>query len=50
MFIPTKGWLHGYMITRHFGVPLARYMEGSRVVRSRYGFTKFHALERVVKR
>jgi hypothetical protein len=50
MFIPTPhrpSLIEGYMLTRRCGIPLARYMRGSVVVRQRYGVTMYHALKRV---
>lgn len=49
MFIPIRGTVTGYMLTKHFGIPLARYMEGSVIVRQKYGVTRFHALKRVTR-
>jgi hypothetical protein len=48
-FIRTRGWTEGYMLMRHFGIPMVRYMEGSVVIRQRFGFTMYHALKRAQK-
>lgn len=51
MYIPLTraAAVDGVLLVRHFGIPLARYMEGSVVKRQRYGLTTYHALKRVMR-
>lgn len=47
MFIPIRNTVSGYMLTRHFGIPLARFERGSEIVSYAYGITTYHALNRL---